>query len=147
MDSPKVTPPESVYSRTNSQGEWMWMLVLGLAVVVLVGVVVWYLIPSGTLDNTHVVSSLGELETLLASGEVFLMAYSPSCGHCTATIPAFEAASRSSTTTFAKVDVTTATDVAKRLKVTYVPFMCRMQTLDKWTEYTGERTESALASA
>lgn len=142
-----VPAPEDTYNRAAAEGpSALTMFVIVCAIAVLVGTLVWFFTSSSTPSPVIVIESEAQLVDLCASGEVFLMAYTPTCGHCTAALPEFDAASAQSSITFAKVDVTTHQSLAQRLKLSYVPYLCRMQSLDKYTEYTGERTSRAIAA-
>ena len=142
--------PEEVYNRATAEGPTaLTVFVVVCAIAVLVSVLTWYIWGSSNngAPTVVIIDTEAQLTNLCASNEVFLMAYTPTCGHCTAALPEFEAASAQSTgVTFAKVDVTQHQQIAQRLKLSYVPFLCRMKTLDKYTEYTGERTSHAITA-
>ena len=144
-----VTPPEEVYNRPSSSLIWIFLVVF---IALIVGVFIWYMTRgdrnsgSQTNANVIVVKNVAELHALVQAGDVFLMAYSATCMHCTEALPEFEAAAADcSKLTFVKVDAAATSDIAKKLKLTYVPYFCRFQNFDKWTEYSGERTRAAIS--
>uniref|UniRef100_A0A915PF60 Thioredoxin domain-containing protein n=1 Tax=Setaria digitata TaxID=48799 RepID=A0A915PF60_9BILA len=101
------------------------------------------------VDFGSVVTVLDALsfERTISSGNVFVMFFSPWCGHCKAVKPAFrEAAEQTHFGKFAVVDCTAWSDLCKKQSVKGYPTF-QIFVNGKRHDYTGNRTSSDFATA
>ncbi|VDK61347.1 unnamed protein product [Onchocerca ochengi] len=99
------------------------------------------------LGNVVIVLDENNFDRIISSGNVFVMFFSPWCGHCKAVKPAFrEAAEQSHFGKFAVVDCTTWNDLCERQSVKEYPtFQIFVNGVQH--DYSGNRTSSDFTTA